>query len=164
MRVCNIKISIYFEEALFEKMKTKEKIHSCLASWKITQYRHSPHLMNVTGIRSESEINDVIIQLEEIYNNKCVKHQIDSVMLSHRDHKIIKLCNVYKHLKSVTDKYYIDYHPEIFTGMYLKPFNREYPTVNLFYTASFQLLGGKSFEKINYTVGMVKELINKCEN
>ena len=55
-------------------------------------------------------------------------------MLSHKDNKKIKLTNVEKYLKMITEEYYIDYHPELFTGMYLKPFNREYPTVNLFYT------------------------------
>ena len=164
MKVCNIKISLHFENDFFKKTKTNEKIISKEGEWTITQYLHSPRLINITGLKSKEDINKTIRFLEDKFSNKCVKHQIDSAMLSHKDSKLIKMSDISKHLKSVTNLFYIDYHPELFTGMYLKPYNRDYPTVNLFYTASFQLLGGKSFEKIDFTVKIVNEIIQKCEN
>ena len=164
MRVCNIKISLYFEKELFKKEKTNRKIIIKDGEWIITQYLHSPNLINITGLKSKDDIVKVIKHLEDKFNNKCVKHQIDSAMLSHKDSKLIKMIDIMKHIKSVTNLFYIDYHPELFTGMYLKPYNRDYPTVNLFYTGSFQLLGGKSFEKIDSTITIVKDLIQKCEN
>lgn len=164
MKVCNIKISLRFENEFFTKMKTNEKYIQKICEWTITQYRHSPYHINITGIKSKDEIEKAIHHLEVKFSNTCVSYQIDSVMISHKDFKLIKMEDVAKHLKSVSDRFYIDYHPELFTGMYLKPYDREFPTVNLFYTGSFQLLGGKSFKKIDYSVKMVKTLIEKCEN
>ena len=145
-------------------MRTNEKYIQKINGWTITQYRHSPYHASITGIKTKDEIKKVINHLEVKFNNTCLSYQIDSVMLSHKDFKLIKMENVPKHLKLLTSRFYIDYQPELFTGMYLKPFDREFPTVNLFYTGSFQLLGGKSFKKIDYTVKMVKMLIEKCEN
>ena len=164
MKVCNIKISIFFENELFQKDKSNEKIIWKEGDWVVTQYCHSPNLVNVTGIKCKDHIKDIIGILEKKFHSKCVKYQIDSAMLTHKDNKRIQLIKVFKYLNLFTKDFYIDYHPELFTGMFLKPFNREYPTVNLFYTGSFQLLGGKSFDKINHTIEIVEGLIKKCEN
>ena len=58
--------------------------------------------------------------------------------------------------------YHVEFEPEIFTGMFLKPINREYPTINIFYTGSYQLLGGKSFEKIDESIFIIESIIKKC--
>ena len=164
MKVCNIKISLFFETELFQKVKSNIKIIWKEGEWIITQYQHSPKLINVTGIKCKEHITEVIKLLELKFCIKCVKFQIDSAMLSHKDNKKIQLTKVYKYLHQLTKEFYIDFQPELFTGMFIKPYCRDYPTVNLFYTGSYQLLGGKSFDKIEYTAEIVKVLIEKCEN
>ena len=164
MNVSNIKISIHFQDDCFQKLHTNEKIIFKEKKWSIIHYIHSPRIVNVTGIKSEEEISQVIQFLERKYNNKCIKHQIDSIMITHKDYKSIQMIDIVNNLKSITNLYYADYNPELFTGIYLKPYDRTYPTVNMFYTGSFQLLGGKSFEKIHITFNIIKKLIEKCEN
>ena len=164
MKVCNIKVSLYFDGDFFEKKRSNEKIIWKECQWTFIQYQHSPHLVNVTGIKSQDSIDEVISLLEKKFKKKCVKHQIDCAMISHKDYKKIRLSHVYDILGDITSDFYIDYQPELFTGLFLKPYKREFPTVNLFYTGSFQLLGGKSFDTINSTFIMVKKLIQSCEN
>ena len=45
--------------------------------------------------------------------------------------------------------------------MYLKPILAGYPTINLFRTGSYQIMGGKSIEKIMESKHFVKLLISK---
>ena len=87
-------------------------------------------------------------------------------MFSHKERKnqIIKLEDVAVFLNSITNLYYVDFNPELFTGCYLKPYDRDYPTINIFYTSSFQLMGGKSFKKIEESMGIAREVIKLCQN
>ena len=131
-------------------------------SWYFTIFHHTPNHVNVTGIKRIEDIEKVISYLECEYNNKCIKHQIDCAMVSHKDNKKIKMNVIASVLKNISSLYYVDYEPEIFSGAFLKPNNRDYPTINLFYTGSFQLIGGKSFEKIDESIILVQNLIQKC--
>lgn len=163
MKINNIKISVYLSGDLCEKEKSNRKTIYKHGSWTFTIYRHSPRLINVTGLKHECDIDKVINHIENIYAKKCVKYQIDSVMITHKDNKRLNMNDVMKNAKTFLDMYYIDYNPELFTGLYLKPFNREFPTVNNIYTGSFQLLGGKSFQKINTIFHLIHHLIKKSE-
>ena len=52
---------------------------------------HSPHLVNITGVRSRKEIDDAIQTLEKDNGNICTGVNIDSCMFSHKDNQTIKL-------------------------------------------------------------------------
>ena len=82
--------------------------------------------------------------------------------VGHKDNIKIKMSEIANVLKTISTLYHVELEPEIFTGMFLKPYNREYPTINLFYTGSYQLLGGKSFEKIDESISIIKSLIKQC--
>ena len=163
MKLCNIKVSAQFKNPFYEKQNINKKIKLRVKNWTYIHYKHSPYLVNITGIRSRSDIQDAIRTLEKENFNICINVNIDSCMFSHKDNHIIRLVDVVKNLPSVTNMYYADYHPELFTGCYLKPYDREYPTINVFYTSSFQLTGGKSFKKIKESVNIVKKLIKLCQ-
>ena len=160
--MCNIKISVYFKNNFFLKKKSSKKTIYKQNSWNFTIYHHTPNHVNATGIKRIEDIEKVISYLECEYNNKCIRHQIDCAMVSHKDNKKIKMNVIGSVLKTISSLYYLDYEPEIFTGAFLKPNNRDYPTINLFYTGSFQLLGGKSLEKIDESIVLVRNLIQKC--
>ena len=160
MKLCNMKISLYFEKDFFQKKTCNEKIISTQNGWTFTLYLHSPRLVNVTGLKSSHEIKEIIALFEEQQGNKCTNYKIDSCMISHKDRKNIKLEMVPEILHLVTQKFRVDYNPEIFTGLYLKPYDRDYPTINIFYTSSFQLLGGKSLEKIEESISIVKRILS----
>ena len=165
MKVCNIKLTAYFKHDLFVKKKSSKKKIFKEGLWTVIVYYHTPKLLNITGLKQKTDIEKVISRLEDRFNNTCLKHQIDSVMISHKDTKLIKMDSVVKVVEKTTPSmYYIDFHPELFTGMYLKPRVKGYPTINLFYTGSFQLLGGNDFKKIDESTEFIQLVIKKCEN
>ena len=161
MKLCNIKISLYFDRDFYEKKRCNEKIITRVKNWTFTQYLHSPKLVNATGLKSSKDIQKIISFWEEKYNVKCLEYKVDSCMLSHKDSRVIKLEKVEDILPSITKKYYIDFNPEIFCGMYLKPFDRLFPTINLFYTGSYQLIGGHYLENIEESLAIVKKLLQQ---
>ena len=59
MKLCNIKISLHFKNEFFKKNKTNEKYIQKICDWTITQYRHSPHHISLTGIKSMEEIKKI---------------------------------------------------------------------------------------------------------
>ena len=162
MKICNIKMSVYFENDLFTKKRSNEKVIFHEKSWIMTIYYHTPNHVNVTSVKCREDIQKVIIYLEWKYGVKSVRHQIDCAMISHKDNIKIKMSEIANVLKTISTLYHVELEPEIFTGMFLKPYNREYPTINLFYTGSYQLLGGKSFEKIDESISIIKSLIKQC--
>ena len=164
MKLCNIKVSAKFKNPFYEKQKNNKKVKLKVKNWTYIHYKHSPYLVNITGIQSRRDIKEAIHTLEKENSNICTNVKIDTCMFSHKDNHIIKLEDVVNKLNSVTNLYYADYHPELSTGCYLKPYDREYPTINVFYTSSFQLMGGKSFKKIKESATIAKELIQLCQN
>ena len=164
MKICNIKVSLHFEHPFFKKERSSKKTVTKLRNWTLIQYMHSPNLINLTGLKSREEVFEAIYVIEKEYQNKCINSQIDCCMISHKDNKCIHLFDVVNHLRNITNLYYVDFEPELFTGCFLKPYNRSYPTINLFYTASYQLFGGKSIEKIEEALKIVQELIQKCQD
>ena len=162
MKICNIKMSVYFVKDLFKKKKSNEKVIFHIKKWIITIYYHTPNHVNVTSIKSRDDIPKIITHLESKYGVKSVRHQIDCAMISHKDNIKIKMSEITNALKTISNIYHVEFEPEIFTGMFLKPINREYPTINIFYTGSYQLLGGKSFEKIDESIFIIESIIKKC--
>ena len=161
MKLCNVKISLHFGKDLFGKEKSNKKIFTHIKRWTITQYCSTPSHVHVTGIRCMSEIKDVVQVLESMYNQKCLKININSMLHSHKDTKNLKFDTILEQFNS--KQFYIDYQPELFTGAFLKPYDRSFPTILLFYTGSFQLIGGKDFQKVQQSQKFVEELIAKCE-
>ena len=164
MKICNIKISLTFKNPFYKKEKSRKKIVSKVKSWTMIQYLHSPKLVNLTGLKSRDEVLLAIHFIEKEYQNECIHSQIDCCMISHRDNKRINLCDAVNELKKVTNLFYANFDPELFTGCFLKPYDRTYPTINLFHTGSYQLFGGKSIEKIEESIKIVLKLIYNCQN
>ena len=164
MKLCNIKVSATFKEPFHVKQKINKKVKQKVKNYTFIRYMHSPHLVNITGVRSRKEIDDAIQTLEKDNGNICTGVNIDSCMFSHKDNQTIKLGDITEFLSSVTNLYYVDYQPELFTGCFLKPYDRSYPTINVFHTSSFQLIGGKSFKKIKESMGIARQVIQLCQN
>ena len=166
MKLCNIKLSATFKEPFHVKQKINKKVKQKVKNYTFIRYLHSPHLVNITGVRSRKEVDDAIQILQKENDNTCIGVKIDSCMFSHKERKnqIIKLEDIASFLNSITNLYFVDFHPELFTGCYLKPFDRGYPTINIFYTSSFQLMGGKSFKKIEESICIARRVIKLCQN
>ena len=59
--------------------------------------------------------------------------------------------------------HFFDYNIELLAGMYLQPKDKFYPTILLFRTGSYTLMGGKSFKCNHKSEHFVKDLIKKFE-
>ena len=65
---------------------------------------------------------------------------------------------LYKYVKENKD-YFVNYNIELFAGMYLHPTNKLYPTILVFRTGSYILMGGKSLKLLYESEQFVKDLI-----
>jgi len=162
MKLCNIKITIFLKSDLFTQERNSKKIILREGGWVFTSYLHTPSIINATGIKAKSDIAAVIEMVEGKYNVQCEQYRIDSIMCSHRDSLRLKIGKILNVFDNENGLYYIDYHPELFTGIFLKPIDRLYPTINLFYTGSYQIIGAKTFSILDWCKKFVEELIAKC--
>ena len=132
-----------------------------ISSISVTIYGHSPLSLNVSGIQSLDEVNLVQELIEKLYDVKCLDVRVDNIFLSHKDYLNLDVSKIYYYLRDYIDCH-VDYNIELYPGMYIK--SKNYPTINLFRTGSFQILGAKSHEQIfeikNF-VNMLVSMFNK---
>jgi len=80
-----------------------------------------------------------------MFQQKVKKVRIDNVFFSKKDYKNIDMCSLYNDLKENKD-YFIDYNIELFAGMYVHVKDKQYPTMIVFRTGSYTIMGGKSIK------------------
>ena len=158
MKLNNIKASFIFEKNVI-KNKNKQAI------WKngnitFTIYKHTQQLVNVTGLKSAEEIEQQKNSMEEMFQQRVLKVRVDNIFFSKKDYKNIDMCSIYNDLKDNKD-YFIDYNIEVFAGMYLHPKDKSYPTMIVFRTGSYTIMGGKSVKIVYECELFLKTLINK---
>lgn len=124
-------------------------------------FGHSPHHLNVTGLKSFEHLKDVVKLLERKFRIRCSDTKIDNIFMSHKDNRNIKLANVYDYIQTKYKSiFYVDYNVELFPGMFLKPKLDGWPTIILFRTGSFQIMGGKNIQSIKKAYVHVQNIIN----
>ena len=158
MKLNNIKVSFIFENNV---VKDQNK----LIIWKngnftFTIYKHNRKLVNVTGLKSAEEIEQQKKLIEEMFQQKVKKERIDNTFFSKKDFTNIDMPSLYKHLKENKD-YFVSYNIELFPGMYLHPKDKQYPTMILFRTGSYTMMGGKSLKIVYECEIFLKTLIQK---
>ena len=159
----NMKCTFFTNEVVYKENMAKSKKHNYKINGKsITIYGHSPLMINITGIKSWSDMKTTKTMIEKEYQVKVLQIRVDNVFLSHKGRKNIDLNKIYYHVRdNLREKYFVDYNVELYPGMYLKPKLYGYPTIILFRTGSYQIMGGKSVDKIVESKHFVKELISK---
>ena len=70
------------------------------------------------------------------------------------------MCSLYKHLRE-NRRYFVNYNIELFAGMYIHPKDRLYPTMLIFRTGSYILMGGKSLKILYKCEQFLQHLIEK---
>ena len=123
-----------------------------------TIYKHNPKLINVTGLKSAEEIEQQKCLMEEKFKQEVMKVRIDNTFFSKKDYKNIDMVALYHTMKENKD-YYVNYHVELFAGMYLHPNNKLFPTILVFRTGSYTLMGGKSLEVVKESQQFIQDLI-----
>ena len=143
MKLNNIKASFIFENDLIQN--GNKQVIWRNGNFKFTIYKHSQKLVNVTGLKSVEEIEQQKSVIEEMFQQKVKKVRIDNVFFSKKDYKNIDMCSLYNDLKENKD-YFIDYNIELFAGMYVHVKDKQYPTMIVFRTGSYTIMGGKSIK------------------
>lgn len=158
MKLNNIKASFIFENNVVNN--SKKHIIWKNGNFTFTIYKHSQHLVNVTGLKSAGEIEQQKMLIEELYQQQVKKVRIDNTFFSKKDYKNIDMCSLYNDLKEDKD-YFISFNREIFPGMHLHPKDKQYPTMIIFRTGSFTIMGGKSIKVVYESELFLKTLIEK---
>ena len=133
---------------IFEgKLKKNQKFISHFENIILTIYGHSPLLINLTGVKSFEKIHSTRKYIEFVYDVKCSDVRIDNIFYSHKDCRNIDMNALFYHLRNEhKDKHTIDYNVELFPGLYMKSKIKGVPTIILFRTGSYTILGCKSIE------------------
>ena len=76
--------------------------------------------------------------------------------------KNLDMDQLYQYLQG-NELYYPSYVHELFPGMHLLPKNKVYPTIVLFYTGSFTLMGSKDLDCIFESESFVERLIKQFD-
>ena len=161
MKVRNIKCSVYTKGFLKDGLKRSEVYKFSMDEITMFIYGHSPQHLNVTGLKCVEDVKYIMGRIEKKFNIKCINVKIDNIFISHKDTKNIKLSNVYQHVNQNFKHLYIaDYNVELFPGMFLKPKSNAWPTIILFRTGSFQIMGGKDYKCILEAQSLVQNIIN----
>ena len=100
--------------------------------------------------------------MEKRFHQKVLKVSIDNVFFSQKQHKNLDMCALYEYLR-MNKNFFIDYNIERFAGMYLHPRLKYQPTIVLFRTGSYQIMGGKSLSLCYRSEVFVKRLIDRFE-
>ena len=162
MKLKNIKASFIFGEDLIEKRNGTEKLIFKEKNVTFTIYKHTPDLLNVTGVKSLAQLKSCKEEMEKHFEKKIKEERIDNLFFSKKDKKNIDLdqLSIYLHGHK---KYFASYTHELFPGMHLLPKDKSFPTIVLFRTGSFTLMGSKNLNAIFESELFVESLIDMFE-
>ena len=88
--------------------------------------------------------------------------RIDCIFFSKKDTTNIDLKAICRYLQGNCD-YFFNYDVESFPGMFLQPLDKKLPTILVFRTGSYTIMGGKSIDGIVKSVEFVQGLMNMFE-
>ena len=143
------------------KLMKTEKYTIPFGNVKITIYGHSPLLLNVTGSKSMQEVNRTQKFVETAFNVHCKNLKIDNIFYSYKDYKNIDMSALYYHVRDkFKEKFVIDYNVELFPGLYMKTKFKGEPTLILFRTGSYTIMGCKSINQVKEYRIFIINLLN----
>ena len=141
MKLRNLKASFFMKNELSIPSRKKNYIFK-LDGLTFTIYHHSSHLVNVTGVKSLTQLKVAQKIMESKMQQKVIKVRIDNTFFSQKNFANIDLKQVYAFMKN-SDKFYVQYNIELFAGMYMQPKKENYPTILFFRTGSYTMMGGR---------------------
>ena len=121
-------------------------------------YRHSPYLVNVTGVKTFERLKLARQIVEEKLQQQVLKVRIDNTFYSQKNYRNVDLIKVYEFMQH-HDTFRVDYNVELFAGMYFHPKKVNYPTILFFRTGSYTMMGGKQWKILKDCERFVKTLI-----
>ena len=163
MKIHNIKVSYYFSDDLVKRQKSNSKVIEKYSSGICTTiYKHTPNLINCTGIKHREQIDEIKCLLENKFQAKCANYRIDNTFIQEKYGTRLNLMKVFQIVASHYHYLYTpSYDPEIFSGLCMKSKDKTYPTINVFSTGTVQYLAGKSFRCIQQSRDIIRQIIRE---
>ena len=160
MKLKNMKASFLFGENLLKKKSGAKKIIFKQRGVIYTVYKHTPNLLNVTGLKSFEKMKNERLEMEKYFEKYIIKIRIDSLFFSEKNYENIDLHAIERFLKN-NEKFIVNYHQELFPGMHLLPKEKKYPTIGLFRTGSFTMMGSTDMSSIVESEAFIHSLIQQ---
>ena len=158
MKLKNMKVSFLFGENILQKKDGTEKVKFKQRGVSYTVYKHTPTLLNVTGIKTLAQIKKEKMEMEKYFEKNIVKVRIDNLFFSEKNEKNINLNAIERYLKN-NEMFTVNYHQELFPGMHLLPKDKKYPTIGLFRSGSFTMMGSTCMVSIIESEAFLHSLI-----
>ena len=144
LKTRNIKISLIINKSII--FSDKILILNPYKSIKITIYKHTPNLINITGIKSFKKLVKIKYFVEFYFKCQIIKQKTDAIMLNYKSQKNMKinLNKLYDICKDTipTTSYSLDFNSELFNAPFLIS-KKGRGTMLLFSTGSVQVMGCK---------------------
>lgn len=162
LEVRNIKVSLFINKPIH--IDQKLHILNPLDTVKITIYKHSPQLINITGVGSFRKLRLVKKYIRYHYCCKILRQRIDAIMLNYksRKHMKINLNRLSKICEQIAD-YDLDFNCEIFNAPFLKSKSKK-GTLLLFSSGSIQVMGCKKKSYIKHNQQLVNRIFSMYKN
>ena len=160
MKLKNIKLRFIFKKDILVQPKKQLIWRDGKSTFSI--YKDATKFINVTGLKSLKEIEQKKISIEKLFKQRIIRVKIYNIFYSKRDFRNIDMRALYTYIRGNKD-YFCNYNIELFAGMYLHPSDKNYPTILLFRTGSYTLLGSKYLKFILESENFVQDLIHRFE-
>ena len=116
MKLKNIKVSFIFENDVVKNQK--KQIIWKNGNFTFTIYKYNQKLINVTGLKSITDIEQQKNVIEELFQQKVVKERIDNTFFSKKDYKNVNMCSLYIHLRE-NRRYFVNYNTKCMLDLQL---------------------------------------------
>ena len=157
----NIKIAVYLQENFCQPIKSRQKMFFRINNLHITLYKHSPSLLNVTGVKSLCKIEDTMQLVENFFKIKIIEYKINCIMLSEKTKTRLKLEEIPGILPTLSNQFLFDYNPEIFSAAFLKPYqNNKLPTILMFFNGTIQIFA-KDTQMLSLGYSITQSIFSK---
>ena len=98
MKLKNIKASFIFNQDLVEKKSGTGKVHFKEGNVTYTIYKHTPHLLNLTGVKSIGQLKTCKVEMEERFDGEIVEDRVDNLFFSKKDIKNLDMDKLHLYL------------------------------------------------------------------
>ncbi len=161
MKLKNLKASFILKERVSSLPKVKNVTFK-QDNFTFNIYHHSPCLVNVTGVKTFERLKLARQIIEKKLQQSVLKVRIDNTFYSQKNYRNVDLIKVLKFMQD-HDTFRVDYHVELFAGIYFHPKKKNYPTILFFRTGSYTMMGGKQWKILKECERFVKTLIENFD-
>lgn len=167
MQVANIKVTLYLDRAIEEKLDKIFNIYRLPDGGTLTVYSSKPKLIHLTGFTSLDELPGLKRKISQYFKHdfKFISEKVNAVMLNYKasqESERINIPQFYQIMCEEKPKYEPQYNPELFPSASLychyRDTNRKI-YVQVFHSGSVQALGLRALSDRPFVEQFVSEIL-----